>query len=118
MEGSKQVGRLKHYILVAGPDQAIAEMAVEGKHLSDWWIRSWDPTYHEIRLDDLQSVADLADLAYDAGVQLGAGAVAAENATLRRQLAASTDQAEPQLRREAEQLVDELLRGWRGLEKR
>ena len=118
VQGSKQVGRLKHAILVAGPDQAIAEMAVEGKHLSDWWIRSWDPTYHEIALDDLQSVADLADLAYDAGVQLGAGAVAAENATLRRQLAASIDQAEPRLRRDAEQLVDELLRGWRGLEKR
>ena len=120
VQGSKQVGRLKHTILVAGPDHAIAEMAVEGKHLSDWWIRSWDPTYHEIALDDLQSVADLADLAYDAGVQLGAGAVAAENAenaTLRRQLAASIDQAEPRLRRDAEQLVDELLRGWRGLEK-
>jgi hypothetical protein len=118
VEGSEQVGRLKHAILVAGPDRAIPEMAVEGKHLSDWWIRSWDPTYHEIALDDLQSIADLADLAYDAGVQLGAGAVAAENATLRRQLAASIDQGEPRLRRDAEQLVDELLRGWRGLEKR
>jgi len=118
VESSKQVGRLKHAILVPGPDLAIAEMAVEGKHLSDWWIRSWDPTYHEIALDDLQSVADLADLAYDAGVQLGAGAVAAENATLRQQLAASIDQGEPRLRRDAEQLVDELLRGWRGLEKR
>jgi uncharacterized protein (DUF2252 family) len=118
VQGSEQVGRLKHSILVAGPDVAIAEMAVEGKHLSDWWIRSWDPTYHEIRLDDLQAVADLADLAYDAGVQLGAGAVAAEDTTLRRQLSASIAQAEPQLRRDAEQLVDELLRGWRGLEKR
>ena len=118
VQGSKQVGRLKHSILVAGPDQAIAEMAVEGQHLSDWWIRSWDPTYHEIALDDLQSVADLADLAYDAGVQLGAGAVAAENTKLRRQLAASIEQAEPRLRRDAEQMVDELLRGWRRLEKR
>jgi hypothetical protein len=118
VQGSKQVGRLKHSILVAGPDLAIPEMAVEGKHLSDWWIRSWDPNYHELALDDLQSVADLADLAYDAGVQLGAGAVPAENAMLRRQLAASIDQAEPRLRRDAEQMVDELLRGWRRLEKR
>jgi len=51
-------------------------------------------------------------------VQLGAGAVAAENATLRQQLAASIDQAELRLRRDAEQMVDELLRGWRRLEKR
>jgi uncharacterized protein (DUF2252 family) len=118
VQGSEQVGRLKHSILVAGPDVAIAEMAVEGKHVSDWWIRSWDPTYHEIHLDDLQSVADLADLAYDAGVQLGAGAVAADNEALRRQLTASIDQAEPRLRRAAEQLVNELLRGWRRLETR
>src|SRR4029453_6486256 len=70
VQGSQQVGRLKHSLLVAGPDLAIAEMAVEGKHLSDWWIRSWDPTYHEIALDDLQSVSDLAALPYDAGGQL------------------------------------------------
>jgi len=93
-------------------------VAVEGVHLSDWWIRSWDPTYHEIRLEDLESVADLAELAYDAGDQLGAGAVAADNETLRRQLAASIDQAESWLRRAAEQLVGEMMRGWRGLGKR
>src|SRR4029453_12400695 len=118
VQGSKQVGRLKHSLLVAGPDRAIAEMAVEGKHLSGWWIPSWDPTYHEIALDDLQSAADLADLAYDAGVQLGAGAVAAEDATLRRQLAASIDQAEPRLRRDAEQMVTHLRGGGGRLGKR
>ena len=118
VQGNKQVGRLKHAILVPGPDLPIAEMAVEGKNLSNWSIRSWDPTYHEIALDDLQSVADLADLAYDAGVRLGAGTVVAENATLHRHLAANIDQGEPRLRRDAEQLVNErLLRGWRRLEK-
>jgi hypothetical protein len=118
VEGSRQVGRLKHAVLVAGPDFPADEVAVEGVHLSDWWIRSWDPTYHEIRLEDLESVADLAELAYDAGDQLGAGAVAADNETLRRQLAASIDQAESWLRRAAEQLVGEMMRGWRGLGKR
>jgi hypothetical protein len=118
VEGSRQVGRLTHAILIAGPDPATAEVAVEGVHLNDWWIRSWDPAYHEIRLEDLESVPDVADLAYDAGVQLGAGAVAADSETLRRQLAASIDQAEPWLRRAAEQLVGEMMRGWRGLGKR
>lgn len=118
VQGSRQVGRLKHSILVPGPDHEKTEVAVEGVHLSDWWIRSWDPAYHEIRLEDLDSVADLADLAYDAGEQLGAGAVATDSDTLRRQLAASIDHAEPWLRRAAEQMVGEMMRGWRGLGKR
>jgi hypothetical protein len=110
VKGSRQVGRLKHAILVAGPAD---EETIQGRHLSDWWIRSWDPTYHEVNLDDLQSVADLADIAYDAGVQLGTGAVDAGDEALRRRLAASIEQGEPRLRRGAEQLVGELLRGWR-----
>jgi hypothetical protein len=113
VQGSQQVGRLKHALLVAGPEQDVAELAIQGQHLSDWWIRSWDPTYHEIGLNDLQSVADLGDIAYDAGVQLGAGAVAAGDADRRRRLAVSIDQEERRLRRRAGQLVGELLRGWR-----
>jgi hypothetical protein len=115
VQGSQLVGRLNHELLVAGPEQMVAELAIQGQHLSDWWIRSWDPSYHEIGLDDLQSLADLADIAYDSGVQLGAGAVAAGDEALRRQLAASIEQGEPRLRRNAAQLVGELLRGWRDL---
>jgi hypothetical protein len=115
VQGDRQVGRLKHELLVAGPEQAVPELAIQGDHLSDWWIRSWDPTYHEIALDDLQSPGDLADIAYDAGVQLGAGAVAAGDEALRHRLAASLEQAEPRLRHRAGQLLAELLRGWRGI---
>jgi hypothetical protein len=113
VQGSRLVGRLKHFILVPGPKLTAGEETIQGQHLSDWWIRSWDPTYHEVNLDDLQSAADLADIAYDAGVQLGAGAVDAGDEALRRRLAASIDQGQPQMRRNAEQLVGELLRGWR-----
>ena len=113
--GSRQVGRLKHALLIPGPELTVAELSDQGQHLRDWWIRSWDPTYHEIDLDDLQSVGDLADVAYDAGVQLGAGAVAAGDEDLRRQLAASIERDEPQLRRGAAQLVAEVLRGWRDI---
>ena len=73
VKGSEQVGRLKHDILVAGPELALAEMTIQGQRLRDWWIRSWDPSYHELGLDDLQSTQDLADIAYDSGVQFGAG---------------------------------------------
>jgi hypothetical protein len=81
--------------------------------LSDWWIKSWDPSYHEVNLNDLQSVTDLADIAYDAGVQLGAGAVGAGDEALRQRLAAWIERGEPRLRRIARELVGELLRGWR-----
>ena len=111
--GSRQVGRLKHLILVAGPELPAHEETIQGQHLSDWWIKSWDPSYHEVNLSDLQSVADLADIAYDAGVQLGAGSVDAGDEALRRRLAAWIEQSEPRLRRIARQLVGELLRGWR-----
>jgi hypothetical protein len=115
VQGDRQVGRLKHELLVAGPEQAVAELAIQGDHLSDWWIRSWDPTYHEIALDDLQSPGDLADIAYDSGVQLGAGAVAGGDQALRQRLAALVARAEPRLRHDAGQLLAELLRGWRGI---
>ena len=115
VQGSRQVGRLKHSILVAGPELTTAEETILGQHLSDWWIKSWDPSYHEVNLNDLQSVADLADIAYDAGVQLGVGAVDAGDEALRRRLAAWIEQSEPRLRRIARHLVGELLRGWRDL---
>jgi hypothetical protein len=113
VRGSQQVGRLKHLILVAGPELTDDEETIQGQHLSDWWIKSWDPSYHEVNLNDLQSVTDLADIAYDAGVQLGAGAVGAGDEALRQRLAAWIERGEPRLRRIARELVGELLRGWR-----
>jgi hypothetical protein len=115
VQGSRQVGRLEHSILVAGPGLTFPEMAVQSESLHDWWIRSWDPSYHEIGIDDLQSIDDLGDIAYDAGVQLGSGALLHDAALLRRQLVSSIDEGEARLRRAADQLVRELLRGWRDL---
>ena len=119
VEGSRQVGRLKHAILIPGPELANNDITIEGQHLRDWWIRSWDASYHELDLDGLQSVDDLADIAYDSGAQLGAGALrgtsAAEQATLQPRLIVSVSRSEAQLRRAAVQLVQELLRGWRDL---
>jgi len=116
VQGSEQVGRLKPDILVAGPELAIPEMTILGVPLHNWWIRSWDPTYFEISRDDLRSVEDLSDIVYGSGVQLGAGtvhgAVAADDATLRARVLASLDRLEPRLRRAAETIVQELLRGW------
>ena len=73
--GARQVGRLKHNILAAGPDLVIPEVEVQGQQIRNWWIRSWDWSYRELRVDDLGSVQELEDVVYDAGVQLGGGAL-------------------------------------------
>ena len=59
--------------MAAGPELVVPEVMARGQRLQDWWIRNLDPSYREVRLTDLQSVADLAAIVYDAGVQLGAG---------------------------------------------
>ena len=65
IDGSKQLGRLKYKIMAAGPELDIPEIAARGQHLRDWWIRSLDPSYRQVRLSDLRSVGELAGIVYD-----------------------------------------------------
>jgi Uncharacterized protein conserved in bacteria (DUF2252) len=122
IDGSKQLGRLKHNIMAAGPELIIPEVVASGERLQDWWIRSLDPSYREVRLAELQSVSDLAAISYDAGVQLGSGRLQNNTVPLsgydRQRLSAVVAKLEKQYRQEASKLVDELLRGWRELAER
>ena len=119
IDGSKQLGRLKYRILAAGPELVVPEVTARGQRMQDWWIRSLDPSYRQVRLTDLRSVADLAAIAYDAGVQLGAGRLQNQTVLLgsddRKRILAATGGLEKRYRREATTLVDDLLRGWREL---
>jgi hypothetical protein len=119
IDGSKQLGRLKHNIMAAGPELSIPEVMAAGERLQDWWIRSWDPSYREVRLTELQSVRDLAAISYDAGVQLGSGRLQDKTVPLsgydRQRLSAVVAKLEKRYRQEASKLVDDLLRGWREL---
>jgi hypothetical protein len=114
---SRQLGRLKHSILAAGPDMELPEMTVDGEHLQDWWIRSWEPSYREVTLDDLRSVDDLDSLVYDSGVQLGAGSIRgatpSDEAALRAKSLRAIMGLDLRLRHEASTLVEQMLRGWR-----
>jgi hypothetical protein len=114
--GALQLGRLRHRILVAGPPLMIPDVAAEGQELRRWWIRSWDPSYRELRIDDLRSARELAQIAYDVGVQLGAGSLR-ESAGLprkseRQRALASLARLEPRIRNKTSELVTELLAGW------
>jgi hypothetical protein len=116
--GSQQVGRLKHDILVAGPELPIPGVTMQGQQLSNWWIRSWDPSYREIGVDDLGSVEDLSAIVYDSGLQLGASSLSGRSPAdprVRDRSLASIAVLETRLRRSARLLVEELLRGWRDL---
>lgn len=114
IDGTRQLGRLKHEILAAGPEGFIPEVTARGRRIRDWWIRSWDPSYREVRLKDLRSVDDLAAITYDSAVQLAAGSLRAQgDEILRKQALASIATREHGLRSEATILVDALLRGWR-----
>lgn len=117
--GARQLGRMKHTIIAAGPDLVIPELMVRDRELRHWWIRSWDPTYREIHLADLQSVQELEELAYDAGVQLGSGSIQEQadrpSASVRKQLLASIVALEHRLREEVTRFVDDVLRGWQEL---
>ena len=119
IDGTKQLGRLKHSILVAGPELFIPEVMARGQRLQDWWIRSLDPSYRQVSLTDLQSVGDLAAISYDSGVQLGAGRLQDQTVPLsgydRKRLLGATARLEKRYRQEASRLVDDLLRGWREL---
>jgi hypothetical protein len=119
--GAQQLGRFHHNILASGPELVIPELVFRGEALGNWWIRSWEPSYREVRGDDLRSVKDLAGIAYDSGVQLGAGCLhehtGPQGAALRKQALASIKRLEARIRQETSTLVDEMLLGWQELGK-
>lgn len=110
IDGTRQLGRLKHDILAVGPTLLIPAAADRAEHWLDWWLSSWEPSYREIRVGDLRSAADLSDLVYDSGVQLGAGE--AQDVSVRQQALSSVERLESRLRKETSTIVGELLAGW------
>jgi len=111
VDGVRQLSRLKHDILAVGPTLLIPTPAERTADWLDWWVSSWEPTYREVHLSDLQSVRDLSDIAFDAGVQLGAGKLTSVN----EEALSSVTRLEARLRKETSTMVAELLAGWREL---
>jgi hypothetical protein len=80
-------------------------------------MRSWEPSYREVRVNDLGSVRDLSALVYDSAFQLGAGRVqgapAEQAASLREAELAAVGRLEGRLRRAVTELIAEMMAGWR-----
>jgi len=114
VDGTRQLGRLKHDILAVGPTMLIPAAADRAEHWLNWWVSNWEPSYREVRISDLRSVDDLADIAFDAGVQLGAGTLV----SVRTQTMSSLRRLEGRLRRVTDTMIAELFAGWRELSTR
>lgn len=113
IDGTHQLGRVKHDILAVGPRLLVPSASDRPEHWLEWWLSSWEPSYREVQLGDLRSVEDLSAIVYDAGVQLGAGE--AKDTAVRKQGLSSLVRLESRLRKEAFSIVEELLAGWREL---
>jgi hypothetical protein len=111
VHGAQQLGRLKHNILAMGPTMLIPTAAGRAEQSLDWWLRSWEPSYREVRLVDLLTVEELDGIAYDAGLQLGSSE--AQGVAGRKQALASLTKLDDRLRKATSTLVEELLAGWR-----
>jgi hypothetical protein len=118
--GARQVGRLRHAILAAGPDEPVPELAAQRLRLRDWWIRSWEASYGEVGLDDYRSPEELAAVVFDSGVQLGAGRIHSADLTSEHAAASlvAMSELEPRLRLGARTLVAELMAGWHEMRRR
>ena len=109
IQGTRQLGRLKHEILAMGSTRLIPGAADRGEDWLEWWVSSWEPSYRELQLGDLRSVDDLSDIAFDSGVQLGAGKVVA----VRTKELSSVTALESRLQKETTAIIDDMLAGWR-----
>jgi hypothetical protein len=106
--GARQLGRLKHDILAVAPTLALPAAADGAEHWLHWWISSSEPTYRELRINDLRLADDLADIAFVSGWQLGVGKVPA----VKSQELSSHAMLERRLRKETSLIVEELIAGW------
>ena len=111
VDATRQLGRMKHDILAIGPTVLIPAAADRAEHWRSWWVSNWEASYREVRVDDFRSIEDLADIVYDSGVQLGAGAPT--DGSARNQAVSAIMRLEGRMRKETSTIVEELLAGWR-----
>lgn len=91
--GATRVGRLDYEILAYVP---WSELKADASG-TNWFARSWHPSFVEVTIADLETPEELAELALDAGIQLGEGHVRGLD-----------QQIDEQIRRAQLQVVDEL----------
>jgi hypothetical protein len=111
IEGYGRMGRISHDTVVVVPNAL--EPAAGAR---EWWARSWEPSYRELQLDELESPRELAEVVHDAAAQLAHGHAWAPKGhtgeTQRARKRVWLDRAEPRLRALALQTTADLLEAW------
>ncbi len=111
VEGVRQIARLQPPLLVALP--GIDDSRPDGR---DWWIRTWDRTYREVGIAELDSAEELREVAHDAGAQLGSTSLSGQSGALadlsRLVKLKGLTRLEPRIRKVAHDLTTDLLQAW------
>ena len=114
VEGPYQVGRLRNRILVVVPLVGPGRPESRG-----WWVRTWDPSYKEMEIEDLASVQELVEIAHDVGAQLGSANLAGIDDAVARQKRLmeleTISRLDPQIREVAHRLAFSVLEAWQHL---
>jgi hypothetical protein len=111
LEGYGRIGRIRHDIIVVVPGPPEPE-----PESREWWARSWEPSYRELRIDTLSSPEELGEIVHDAAAQLGHGhAWTPEDdpgEALRARALERLERMEPLLRATALRLAENLVEAW------
>jgi hypothetical protein len=85
----------------------------------NFYVHTWRVNYTELDVDDIDSADDLAEIAYDVGVQLGRGHPSelgtGADVPLPSAILAALDRLEPRVRSLAAELDARSVAGWRVL---
>lgn len=108
VEGYGRLGRIRHDIVVVVPGPPDPDPDAK-----EWWARSWEPSYREIRLDALESPEELAEVVRDAGFQLGAGHASDSDGSVDPRPDLSwLDRSEVRMRRVAVEMTNDMVEAW------
>jgi hypothetical protein len=111
VEGIRQIGRLPQRLLLALPGLVGTQSNGRG-----WWVKSWDRTFVEIGVSDLDSALEMRDVAHDVGVQLGSSNLldptGALDARQRRRELEAIVRLEPRIRQVAHELATAVTAAW------
>lgn len=97
------------------PQRFLGYVEIDGE---SFYVQAWRVHYTELRIENIQNKDELAELAFDIGMQLGRGhpfnpPKTEEGKLERERLAEAIDKAAPELAEESEDLAERVLTGYR-----
>ncbi len=107
----RNIGRMSPRFLAPVPN-----VPETPEHARPFWVHEWLSDYHELQRRDVRSVEELAEIAFDVGVQLGEGHVrgvgGAMHIQLRSEQEAMMEELEEPLRDAIDTLTSLVVRSW------